>query len=64
VDPVTISDAAMEFQIGRMTLYRLINKHGLKKFKKPGDRRTWIDREALRPLLSLQEKVKRSARRR
>ncbi len=51
-----LEDLAREFGISRNTIYRLIERHKLTTYKRAGDRRTWIDRDALAPLVDLQPK--------
>jgi hypothetical protein len=53
---VPADDAAQEFGLGRSTLNRLVRTLGLKRFKKPGDRRTWLDRDQLREAIRFHEK--------
>jgi len=52
-----MDDLAKEFGIHRTTLLRLAKRHKLTTYKRAGDRRTWIDRDALTPLLDFQPKV-------
>jgi 8-oxo-dGTP diphosphatase len=56
MDPVPLHDLAGELGLSRDTLYRLVRQHNLTTFKRVGDRRTWIDREAVLPLVALQPK--------
>ncbi len=56
-DPVPLHDLAGELGLSRDTLYRLVRQHGLTTFKRVGDRRTWIDRKVVLPLVALQPKV-------
>jgi excisionase family DNA binding protein len=53
---------AEEFGITRRTLYRLISKHGLQTYRQVGDRRTYVDRDDVRPLLGLQPNPRKQAR--
>lgn len=57
MDAAPLDDLAAELSISRATLYRLVRRHGLTTFKRVGDRRTWIDRDAVLPLVALQPKT-------
>jgi 8-oxo-dGTP diphosphatase len=46
-----------ELNLSRATIYRLVRQNGLAIYKRAGDRRTWIDREQLEPLLDFQQKL-------
>jgi 8-oxo-dGTP diphosphatase len=46
-----------ELNLSRATIYRLVRQHGLAMYKRAGDRRTWIDRDQLVPLLDFQAKL-------
>jgi 8-oxo-dGTP pyrophosphatase MutT (NUDIX family) len=61
MDAAPLDELAAELSISRATLYRLVRRHGLTTFKRVGDRRTWIDREAVLPLVALQPKNAASA---
>jgi 8-oxo-dGTP pyrophosphatase MutT (NUDIX family) len=61
MDAAPLDDLAAELSISRATLYRLVRRHGLTIFKRVGDRRTWIDRQAVLPLVALQPKVSASS---
>jgi len=52
-----MDELAKEFGIHRTTLLRLAKRHNLTTYKRAGDRRTWIDRDALTPLLGFQPRV-------
>ena len=47
-----LRDAAREFGIDRTTLHRHIRTGRLRAFRRPMDRRTYIDRDELRDLLT------------
>ena len=47
---VTIQEAITELGISRPTLYRLLTKHGLSTYSRPGDRAAYVDIEALQTL--------------
>lgn len=47
---VTIREALGELGISRPTLYRLLAKHGLSTYARPGDRQAYVDLDALRKL--------------
>ncbi|HZU16879.1 MAG TPA: NUDIX domain-containing protein [Candidatus Dormibacteraeota bacterium] len=48
---ITLRDAAREFQVSERTLHELVRRHGLTRFRRPGDRRTWLERERLEEIL-------------
>ena len=60
MDLATIDDFASEAGISRETIYGLIRRHGLQTYKQVGDRRTYIDRDEIRPLLGPQPKRSRA----
>ena len=49
-----LDELAKELSLSRATIYRLVRRHGLSTYKRAGDRRTWIDRDQLVPLLGFQ----------
>jgi 8-oxo-dGTP diphosphatase len=48
---ITLRDAAREFQLSERTLHELVRRHGLTRFRRPGDRRTWLERDRLEEIL-------------
>jgi 8-oxo-dGTP diphosphatase len=52
-----VDELVRELNLSRTTIYRLIRQHHLTTYKRPGDRRTWIDRDQLVPYLGLQPKA-------
>ena len=54
-----LDDVAQEFGISRETLYRLIKRFDLETYRRVGDRRTYVDRDDIRPLVELQPKRRR-----
>jgi len=52
-----LDELVKELDLSRATIYRLVRQHGLAMYKRPGDRRTWIDRDQLLPLLDFQPKL-------
>ena len=56
MDAAPLGDVAREFGISRDTLYRLVRHHGLQTYRRAGDRRTWVDRDEIRPLVALRPK--------
>ena len=50
-DLAPVQDAAKEFQVALTTIYRYIRLGHLKRWRRPMDRRTYVDREELRKLL-------------
>lgn len=57
VDVTPLDDLVKELNLSRATIYRLIRQHGLAMYKRAGDRRTWLDRDQLLPLLDFQPKL-------
>jgi hypothetical protein len=47
VRPVPIQTAAAEYGISVETLYRMLRRDELTRYKRAGDRRTFLDREEL-----------------
>ncbi len=47
---VRIRDAVAELGISRPTLYRLLAKHQLSTYSRPGDRESYVDLDALQEL--------------
>jgi predicted DNA-binding transcriptional regulator AlpA len=58
-DLVPAEDIAREFGIGRTTIFRLIGKYNLPRYKREGDRRTYVDREEIRKIMQPRPKRKR-----
>jgi 8-oxo-dGTP diphosphatase len=57
VDVTPLDELVKELNLSRATIYRLIRQHGLAMYKRAGDRRTWLDRDQLLPLLDFQAKL-------
>jgi predicted DNA-binding transcriptional regulator AlpA len=51
LDLVPVVDAVAEFQISRSTLYKLIQRGELNRYRKVGEKRTLLDRRQLRRVL-------------
>lgn len=58
---VPLDELAKELGVNRTTVYRLARRHNLQTFKKLGDRRTWIDRDAVAPYAEFQPKAQPGA---
>lgn len=56
MDAAPIDEVAKEFGVSRYTVYRLIRRHSLETYKQAGDRRTYVNRDDIRPLVGLQPK--------
>jgi 8-oxo-dGTP diphosphatase len=54
MDVTPLDELAKELNLSRATIYRLVRRHRLETYKRAGDRRTWIDRDQLAPLLGFQ----------
>lgn len=50
-DLTPVDDAANEFNVARTSIYRYMRLGQLKRWRRPMDRRTYVDREELRKLL-------------
>lgn len=50
---VPIDQAAADLGISRDTIYRLIRRHHLDIYRRTGDRRSYVDEDALRPFVEL-----------
>src|SRR5262249_8102874 len=57
LDVTPLDDLVKELNLSRATIYRLIRQYGLAMYKRAGDRRTWLDRDQLLPLLDFQPKL-------
>lgn len=57
LDVAPLDELVKELNLSRATIYRLVRQHGLAIYKRAGDRRTWIDRAQLEPLLDFQQKL-------
>jgi hypothetical protein len=55
-DLVSAPDAAREFGIARVTLNRLVRQQGIKRWKRAGDRRTYLSRADLKKALAFKPK--------
>ncbi len=53
---LTTEEVLEYLQVNLRTVYRLIKRHGLSTYRQVGDRRTWIDRDEIRPLIGLRRK--------
>lgn len=60
MDAAPIDEVAQEFGISRETLYRLIKRFDLETYRRVGDRRTYVNRDDIRPLVELQPKRRRN----
>jgi hypothetical protein len=47
--------AAGRFNFSRSTLYRLIARHGIKTYRRAGDRRTYVSEAAVRGVTGFRE---------
>lgn len=48
---ITLRDAAERWGYSERTLHLLVRQNGLVRYRRPGDRRTWLDQEALEAIL-------------
>jgi predicted DNA-binding transcriptional regulator AlpA len=51
LDLVPVADAVAEFQVSRSTLYKLIQRGDLNRYRKVGEKRTLLDRRQVRRVL-------------
>ncbi len=50
-DLVTVEQAVAEYGLGQTSLYKLMRSKKLTRYKRPMDKRTYVDRDELRKLL-------------
>lgn len=53
-DLISVDDATEEYSISRSTIFRLF-KQGLSRYRRPGDRKTYVSRRQLEELTSFRE---------
>jgi excisionase family DNA binding protein len=58
---IDVYEAAEELGVSRMTLYRLMNERGIRRWKFPGNRRTHIARTDYERLRQPEEREVKSA---
>jgi excisionase family DNA binding protein len=51
VDPISIQEAAQRYRISEATIRRMVRNGELTRYTRRGDRRAFVDREALEKLL-------------
>lgn len=54
---VTVREAAMELGVAEKTVFGLIRQHNLTKFKRAGDRRTYLRRSDVEALKKFKPKA-------
>ena len=54
--PVPIQTAAAEYGVSVETLYRMLRRRALTRYTRPGDRRTFLDREELEKVFTYRPK--------
>jgi excisionase family DNA binding protein len=59
MDTATVDDVAQETGVSRETIFRLIRKHKIETYKQLGDRRTYVNRGDIRPLIGMQPRRSR-----
>lgn len=52
MDAIPLTQAVTEFKISESTLYRMIRAGELTRYRRRGDRRTFVDREQLQAVLA------------
>jgi 8-oxo-dGTP pyrophosphatase MutT (NUDIX family) len=60
VELITLRDAAERWGYSERTLHLLVRQNGLVRYRRPGDRRTWLDQEALEAILQPRPKSESS----
>jgi len=50
-DVIPVAEAAAQFKVSRASLFALMSQGKLKRYRKPLDRRTFVDRQELKRLL-------------
>ncbi|GMV85472.1 MAG: hypothetical protein AMXMBFR80_13270 [Dehalococcoidia bacterium] len=53
-DLICVDDAVAEYGLSRSTIFRLF-KQGLSRFRRPGDRRTYVSRSQLESMTSFRK---------
>jgi len=51
LDLIPVASAVVEFQVSRSTLYKLIQRGELNRYRKVGEKRTLLDRRQVRHVL-------------
>jgi excisionase family DNA binding protein len=51
LDLIPVTEAAEEFKLSQRTLYRLLATKKLKRYKKLGDRKVYVDRSKIKELV-------------
>jgi excisionase family DNA binding protein len=51
VDPISIREAAQRYRLSEATIRRMVRNGELTRYTRRGDRRAFVDREALEKLL-------------
>ncbi|TMD11205.1 MAG: hypothetical protein E6J00_14320 [Chloroflexi bacterium] len=51
LDLIPVASAVVEFQVSRSTLYKLIQRGELNRYRKVGEKRTLLDRRQVRRVL-------------
>lgn len=54
-DVIPIDDAAAACGLSRSTLYRLIERHGIRKYRRAGDRKTYVSLSAVQAVTGFRE---------
>ncbi len=49
---ISIDDATTEFGVSRSTIFRVFNAAGLTRYRRPGDRKSYLVRSELQQALS------------
>jgi excisionase family DNA binding protein len=58
VDPISIQEAAQRYAISEATIRRMVRNRELTRYTRRGDRRAFVDREALEKLLAFKPDTK------
>lgn len=53
-DLISVDEAAVEYGLSRSTIFRLF-KQGLSRFRRPGDRKTYVSRAQLESMTSFRK---------
>ena len=46
-DLLSVEEAVVRFGLSRRTLFRLMTEHSIPRYRRPGDRKTYVSRSAL-----------------
>ncbi|MGD9934241.1 MAG: helix-turn-helix transcriptional regulator [Dehalococcoidia bacterium] len=54
-DVISVDDVAAACGLSRSTLYRLMERHGIRKYRRAGDRKTYVSLSAVQAVTGFRE---------